>query len=213
LHVYVESKAPNSDQELAKKVLRAAQKQLNLQKAGPTNSSIVRQAPEAQLANGDGDISTTGPCARDRDVFCKEVPPGEGRIARCIRKQVRNEDKGNVTGRRVTDKCKRDVAAFYASRSKNINLNLGFATACKIDAAKFCDHLPKPGTGGAVLRCLRRHEKQLQVNCQIKVFHAKLAAAYDYRVDPDLAAACQKDVERVCSDVDDGEGRVGKCLV
>jgi golgi apparatus protein 1 len=213
-HVCARTGAQSSDENLAHNVIEAAKKQVYRENSGPTSSSIVVQAPTAVLANGDGDISTTGPCSKEREIFCinPPVPPGEGRLARCIRKQIRNEEKGNVTGRRVTDKCKIDVRNFYASRASNINLNLGFASACKEDAAKFCKDSPKP-TDGAVISCLRNYEQKLQTKCKTKVFHAKLAAAHDYRVDPDLARACKTSVEKLCSDVADGQGRVAKCLV
>lgn len=45
-----------------------------------------------------------------------------------------------------------------------------------------------------------------------KSLHAAQAAA-DYRADAQLAQYCQGDVERVCSDVKPGGGRIQECLV
>lgn len=40
----------------------------------------------------------TGACASDVKAFCKDVSPGEGRVAACITKRLRDQKQGNVQG-------------------------------------------------------------------------------------------------------------------
>ena len=40
-------------------------------------SHIVEVAPEIDLTNGDGDVSTTKNCTVDIDVFCTDITPGK----------------------------------------------------------------------------------------------------------------------------------------
>lgn len=46
-------------------------------------------------------MSTTGACEADSINFCKDVVPGEGRLAECLTKQQQEEDNGNVDGARA----------------------------------------------------------------------------------------------------------------
>ena len=39
-------------------------------------SKIVANAPPAELANGDGDLSVVGACEADVETLCLKVPPG-----------------------------------------------------------------------------------------------------------------------------------------
>jgi hypothetical protein len=203
--------------ELAKKVLVAAKLQQVRKPSAPVVSDLVKEAPPAELANGDADISTTGACAADRDALCPPnvVPPGEGRLAKCIRTRIKNEERGNVTGRRVTKKCKLEVEAFYADRGTNVNKNLQLASSCKSDITKLCSKLSKQVADkpGAVLSCLRSNKKKLQAKCKLQVTKAQIAAAYDYNADSSLAAECKADAQRICSEVAPGDGRVQACLV
>jgi golgi apparatus protein 1 len=208
-----DNSAASKPDDLAKKVLAAGELQQYGKIAEKVVASLVKQAPAAELANGDGDISTTGACAADRDALCLNVPPGEGRLAKCIRTRIKNEEKGNVSGRRVTEKCKREVAEFYEDRGRNVNKNLQLASACKSDVEAVCTDLPSPAPPGAVLACLRKNMKTLKVKCKLQVVKAKIAAANDYKADATLATACKDDAERVCAEVPDGEGRVQACLV
>ena len=203
----------DSDEDLSKKVLAAGGLQLAGQSASKVVSSIVKKAAPAELANGDGDISTTGACAADVDALCVNLPPGEGRVAKCIRTRMRNEERGNVSGRKVTKKCKREVRQFYEDRGKNINKNLQLASACKADIETVCKDLPDQAADGTVLACLRKRLKKVSLKCKLQVVKAKIAAANNFRADATLAAACKDDADRLCGEVNSGGGRVQACLV
>ncbi len=65
-----------------------------------------------------------GACKPDAAAFCKDVTAGEGRLAACLTKRIKEAKKGNVAGRKVSDKCADDIAKYKIDRSTNINKDL-----------------------------------------------------------------------------------------
>ena len=93
------------------------------------SSRIISLSPAAQLANGDGDISTVGKCiwnltrccqtsldhfcqqgcvvsagdcAGDIDTFCSSVKAGRRHLADCLQNQVDVQQAGNTQGKDVS---------------------------------------------------------------------------------------------------------------
>lgn len=174
-------------------------------------SEIVPGAPPAELPNGHGDLSVLGACEADIEGLCLHVPPGEGRMATCLTNHMKDEENGNVTGRKVSKGCREEISAFYEDRSKSINKNLQLATACKGDVQKFCKDTKQEA--GAITACLRSHQKKLSPNCKVQMFKAMMDAAFDLRTDVQLSKACSSDAEKLCSDVPKGKGQLQTCLV
>lgn len=207
-----ESPRAQDAEGLASAVINAAKSDWGGNKSNDTVvSTIVPNAPPAELANGDGDLSVEGACEADIEGLCLKIPPGEGRLAECLTTRMKNEDNGNVTGRKVSKGCRKEVFAFYQDRSKSINKNLQLATACKGDVEKFCKDTPTEE--GAITACLRSHQKKLVPTCQVQIFKSMLSGAFDMRTDVMLSKACAPDAKRLCSDVPKGKGRLQSCLV
>lgn len=40
----------------------------------------------------------TGPCKADAKAFCKDVSPGDGRLAMCLTKRIKQAQQGNIAG-------------------------------------------------------------------------------------------------------------------
>ena len=89
----------------------------------------------------------TGPCKADFEKFCKDVKPGQGRIAKCM-KAHENE---------LSPACRDKIEA---DREKAQD----FTKACKPDADKFCKDI-KPGHGH-IIKCLKQNEAQLSAPCK-----------------------------------------------
>ena len=75
--------------------------------------------------------------------------------------------------------------------------------ACAEDVAKYCKDVT-PG-GGRVVKCLKEHEKDLSPECKAGQEKARARAKEAHE-------ACADDVQKLCKDVQPGEGRVIRCL-
>ena len=89
----------------------------------------------------------TKPCADDAAKLCKEIAPGEGRVAKCMKEHEQE----------LSPACKANISKF----KENVR---EFAEACKEDIQKSCQGM-KPG-GGWILRCLKEHEATLTAACK-----------------------------------------------
>jgi hypothetical protein len=90
-----------------------------------------------------------GACAEDISKFCKDVKPGGGRIAKCL-KDHENELSGT---------CKDEIAQ-VEKRFKET------AEACHDDVLRFCKDV-EPG-GGRIANYLREHQSELSQECRKK---------------------------------------------
>jgi hypothetical protein len=99
-----------------------------------------------------GDIFAQGrgPCAEDAAKYCKDVQPGGGRLARCM-KEHEND---------LSAVCKEHIAQMR-QKGKEIH------EACQDDARKLCKGV-KPG-GGRIARCLKEHREELSPACREKL--------------------------------------------
>ncbi len=91
--------------------------------------------------------TNTDPCSADMQQFCKDIQPGRGRIAACMKEHSRD----------LSPACKDHITKL----EKNIRL---FAKACRSDAQKYCRRI-KPGDG-RIFFCLKDHEADLADHCR-----------------------------------------------
>lgn len=94
------------------------------------------------------------PCADDATRLCKEVQPGQGRVAKCLKS---HKDE-------LSPACKEHIAM---AREKI----KGAKDACKEDAQKLCKNI-QPG-GGRIVQCLKQHESELSHACKEKMNRPK----------------------------------------
>ena len=76
--------------------------------------------------------------------------------------------------------------------------------ACRADVAKLCKGI-QPG-GGRIAMCLKQHESELSPGCRETIAEAKEQIK-------EFAEACKPDAEKLCKNVQPGQGRVARCLV
>ena len=76
--------------------------------------------------------------------------------------------------------------------------------ACADDSERICGHV-KEG-GGARIRCLEEHPRQLSPDCRAQLEQMKQHG-------DEVSRACSDDAARLCSNVESGKGRVVQCLV
>ncbi len=95
-----------------------------------------------------------GPCAADVQKFCKDVQPGKGGIAKCL-KEHQND---------LSPACKEKIAKAKEA-FKEVH------QACQGDVEKFCKEV-KPG-GGRIAKCLKEHKDELSAACKGKIAEMK----------------------------------------
>lgn len=89
----------------------------------------------------------TGACKTDAEKLCKDVQPGDGRLARCLKQHEAS----------VSPACK---DAMIQARQKMQALR----EACAGDAKQYCRGV-KPGHG-RMLACLKQNEAKLSEGCR-----------------------------------------------
>lgn len=144
-----------------------------------------------------------GPCAEDAAKFCKDVKPGEGRVAACLkehekelsqackdRKALAAERKANrggawKRGNRGGGTCLREYGQGFASGfQRGFKMRGGQGRGakaarggglkvCAADAKKLCEGV-NPGEG-RILGCLVKKADKLSEGCKARVekFNAK----------------------------------------
>ena len=88
-----------------------------------------------------------GACAGDIAKFCKDLQPGGGRIAKCLKDHEKE----------LSATCKEEVAEVQKRWNET-------AQACHDDVLKFCKDA-QPG-GGRIAKCLKEHQSELSPECQ-----------------------------------------------
>lgn len=128
-----------------------------------------------------------GPCAEDAAKFCKDVKPGEGRVAACLkehekelsqacvdRKALAKEKRGNKKGGACVGAYEKGFSSGF-KRGFRMRAGLGpedgkkFAgagKACAADREKFCAGV-KPGEG-RLRDCLQKNLKGLSEGCKAR---------------------------------------------
>jgi len=88
-----------------------------------------------------------GPCKADREKFCKDVQPGEGRIVKCLKEHEAE----------LTAECK--------AKKEEIKEDIKeMKDACHEDAQKFCAN-EKSGKHH-LMKCLKSNEASLSQACK-----------------------------------------------
>jgi len=86
-------------------------------------------------------------CKADVEKLCKDVKPGQGRIAQCLKQNQAEVSPG----------CKQAMAQMHDKMQ-------AFMEACGDDTKQYCQDV-KPGHG-RILKCLKQNEAQLSEGCR-----------------------------------------------
>lgn len=191
-------------------------KAVDAQQVGDAISTIaqpIKIAPAANLTAGTGDISTSGKCAQDIDVYCVDVQPGYGHLAECLQNQIEDGREGTVEfTSKVSAACQEELLHFQMALAENINMDVETAAACKKDVDRLCDFTKDLKFPGKVIACLRSKKSSLSGKCKERITTLQMKAAEDYRLQATLYGACRIAAEKFCKNVDPGGGRMYDCL-
>lgn len=142
-------------------------------------------------------------CASERQLLCKGIAPGDGRVIRCLREKQEDPKMGAA--------CRKAVFEDQARSHNDIRLHHELRTSCDWDTKALCPDV-EPGEG-RVIKCLRDMRAAVKVpDCRAALLRIMMSSADNYLLDAPLAAACTDDVKRHCADVVPGQGRVHECL-
>jgi Cysteine rich repeat len=97
-----------------------------------------------------GTAQGQSPCADDVQKFCKDVQPGAGRIAKCLKEHEADLSRA----------CKRQMEEV----KKRV---YEFREVCEDDVLRLCGGV-KHG-GGRIIKCLKEHESELSPECKAKM--------------------------------------------
>jgi hypothetical protein len=74
---------------------------------------------------------------------------------------------------------------------------------CRADAERLCPDVPQ--AGGALARCLREHQEELSGVCRERLDARGRRASR-------VRDACSADADKLCADVEPGQGATVRCL-
>ncbi len=102
--------------------------------------------------NTSASAQDTRRCTDDIAKFCKDVKPGNGGIARCLREHEND----------LSPACKAHIAEMR---------NRAILKVCEGDVEKLCGDI-NPG-GGRIVKCLKEHENELSSGCKERLSQVK----------------------------------------
>ncbi len=141
-----------------------------------------------------GQPQDSGVCSREKEKFCADVKPGQGRILACLnehKKELSKDcaqrvEKASSARERKKNKSGQACFALYRQGFKD-GFKAGFGPkafkktmaknektgVCRDDASKFCANV-KPGDG-RIKKCLAENISKLSASCKARM--DKFAAA------------------------------------
>jgi len=82
--------------------------------------------------------------------------------------------------------------------------------SCAVEIKSFCGQVT-PGQG-RMLHCMAAHEDKISGRCNYALYQASAALEQMAAALVHVAQQCQVDIETLCGDVKEGEGRIMVCL-
>jgi len=134
---------------------------------------------------------------------------GSGRLISCLYEKLPNITESS---------CRYFINQLQVVVFNDHRLSEYFRTACQEDIEKNkCGRLDDeneklPHEQGAVIACLSQYYKTLAKDCRKEIFRLAEMQSDDYHLDRALYYACRDDRDRLCSQVNSGNGRVYRCL-
>jgi hypothetical protein len=111
---------------------------------------VAAAAPAVSYAN-DEHMEHSGACKADREKFCKDVKPGEGRIVKCMKEHEAD----------LSPECKEKMSE---AKEKMGEKKEEWNKACGEDQKTLCGDVKKGH--GAVMKCLKKNESKLSEGCK-----------------------------------------------
>eukprot|EP00197_Chlamydomonas_leiostraca_P010927 CAMPEP_0202884756 /NCGR_PEP_ID=MMETSP1391-20130828/41312_1 /ASSEMBLY_ACC=CAM_ASM_000867 /TAXON_ID=1034604 /ORGANISM="Chlamydomonas leiostraca, Strain SAG 11-49" /LENGTH=982 /DNA_ID=CAMNT_0049567983 /DNA_START=167 /DNA_END=3115 /DNA_ORIENTATION=+ len=148
-------------------------------------------------------------CRAERQLFCKDVQPGQARVFRCLAENMNDADFSNT--------CKYQIIYKLQRRQANWKLDPPLRKACKADVASYCaGEEGKNSEEGLVYKCLISKVADITSGCQKELGRAVHMAFYVWQPGAIITADCDNDIMNYClaarPNMAQRPGAVGSCL-
>mmetsp|Transcript_80957 Transcript_80957/g.188073 ORF Transcript_80957/g.188073 Transcript_80957/m.188073 type:complete len:1097 (+) Transcript_80957:66-3356(+) len=144
-------------------------------------------------------------CKRDIPKFCEGVAQGDAQVIQCLQDHMEDEQ--------MSSKCSEIVGKDLEASNHDWRLKWGIHHNCMVDASMLCEHAV-PKAAGAVLSCLKANRSAItSAACRTEMFRFIRQGVSNIRFALGTYSACVGDVQRFCSKVHPGQGRVHDCLL
>lgn len=67
-----------------------------------------------------------GPCSAEVDLFCFETKSGAGRLAKCLKEQLTEQEKPGYADSKISEACKKDLDKFAIDKASKQQTVKGF---------------------------------------------------------------------------------------
>jgi len=149
-------------------------------------------------------------CKAEMELFCKDIPHGQARAIGCL--QEHDEDK------EMSPECRIEVKRNEIREAEDYRLDYRLNKECDMEIDNLCADICSPfqgqACGGTVIACLLENQANITTeSCKTELFASEKRMGNDYRTDAVLKEACKEDVNKLCADIEPGDGRIHECLV
>ncbi|PRD28569.1 UNVERIFIED_CONTAM: Glg1 [Trichonephila clavipes] len=151
-------------------------------------------------------------CREDRERFCEKVEAGEGRVYRCLMRHKMERD--------MSQECREKLFQRERLVVHDYKINRGLAKACRENIKIY--HCRDDTSDrreirlAQILLCLENAlHKGYPVagECQAEMLEHRQTLMENYQLTPELAAACEKDVQHFCGRRLELGGKTLHCLM
>lgn len=148
-------------------------------------------------------------CVDERQMFCKDVQPGQARVFRCLAEKMGDLDFG--------DQCRVEISNKLIRRQANWKLDPPLRKACRTDVQENCAVEDKQDSEtGAVYQCLIKKYNDLDAGCQKELGRAVHMAFFVWAPGSVITQDCDDDIRLSClgarPNMGKTPGAVGSCL-
>ena len=142
-------------------------------------------------------------CAKARQMYCPDVPDGDGRVLGCIEENMSDKDFPSMCKSVVTHFLSRVTSA---AEKENMRLIPTIQRKCLRDIDAHCrmgTEIANPSWGNdlnsMVMGCLIRESEKLENKCRTTVTRRTRTMLKHFIADSPVTGVCDADVERLCN--------------
>mmetsp|Transcript_96994 Transcript_96994/g.277531 ORF Transcript_96994/g.277531 Transcript_96994/m.277531 type:complete len:1109 (-) Transcript_96994:154-3480(-) len=149
-------------------------------------------------------------CKTTLKAKCADVKDEDGALLRCLEDHADDDATPKL--------CHDAIGRMSKMKNTDFRLNPMLAKNCEADINDFCADAKTASQqgdelSGKVLQCLIDNRKDLKKPaCKSSIMRKQIQRTSNVKNDPGQMGACSTDIKTYCDGVEEGEGRVHKCL-